>query len=143
MNSIFKLVVLSLLPATVHGAPLRFQCPETYPTKPAAIVETPSAWTRTTAQVSPGLRLSGGGLIGGPLDLQPPAELRGSDAPAPGGWLETRYPAIGETWAFCSYGQGGEIRLFRRVDSVGVRECVMRSLERRVPARTQVEVICK
>lgn len=142
MKLIFAIVVVALSPAAV-GASLQFQCPERYLSKPAELSEMPRGWRGAVAQVTPGLLLSGGGMIGGSLQLQPPPELRGSDMPTKHGWDETRYPVLGESWAYCAYGQGSEIRLFRRVDTAGIRECSIRWSQPKPSTALKVEVTCR
>lgn len=83
-------------------------------------------------------------MVHGAPRLDPPAELHGSEARATrDGWRETRFPVEGESWAFCAYGQGGVIRLFRRVDDEGVRECVLRTRQARSAAAPAVEFVCR
>jgi hypothetical protein len=82
-------------------------------------------------------------MVNGSPKLYPPAELHGNEGKTAKGWSETRYPVEGESWAFCGYGQGGEVQLFRRVDGVGVRECVIRTRERKPPLSLAVEVVCR
>ena len=137
-------VAAALLPAAAAGAELHFQCPERYLNRPVELLELPSGW-RGAAAVRPELLVSGGGVIGGPLKLSPPAELRGEDVKSHDGWSATRYPVgrDGETWAYCAYGQGGEIQLFRRVDGQGRNECIVRSIQPKSPASMRVEIACK
>jgi hypothetical protein len=93
--------------------------------------------------VSGSLLLIGGGMISGSPKEEVRAELRGNDEPAKGGRRETRFPAIGETWAACFYGRGGEVQLFHRVDGPGVRECAVRTVQPKSPAALQVHVVCR
>jgi hypothetical protein len=137
------LAALAIFPIAALGAELQLQCPERHLSKPFELAEVAKGWSGAVTQVLPGARLSGGGMVGGSLKLQPPADLRGNDLPTRSGWSETRYPVDGESWAYCSYGQGGEIRLYRRVDAPGVHECSVRSLQPKAPAALKVEVTCK
>lgn len=122
----------------------RFQCPERYVSQPAELAEVPQGWPHAVAVVQPQLPVSGGGMVHGAPRLYPPAELHGNGGKATrGGWSETRFPVEGESWAFCSYGQGGIIRLFRRVDEGAVRECVLRTRRTRSDALLVAEFVCQ
>jgi hypothetical protein len=143
MKSHFVIAALALFPTFAPGGELRLQCPERYLSRVAELTEVPREWPGAIAQVSPGLLISGGGMIGASPKLYPPADLRGSEVRTKGGWSETRYPVAGESWIYCAYGQGGEIQLFRRVDGTGVRECAVRTLRPRAPASPVVEIVCK
>jgi hypothetical protein len=143
MKRILSIAVLALTCPAAFAIDLHFQCPERYPSMPVDLAEVPKGWTAVAAQVMPGALLSGGGMIGASPKLQPPADLRGNDTPAKGGWEETRYPVSGESWAYCSYGQGGEIRLYRRVDGGGARECSVQFSPSKPLAALKVKVTCR
>jgi hypothetical protein len=139
------IITAVLFPAIAAGAELRFACPKHYLTQVTELPEVPLAWPGAVATVRPGLLISGGGVVGGPAKLYPPAELAGADIKTGRGWREARYP-LGpddESWAYCAYGQGGEIQLFRRVDGQGRRECTVRQSQRKPTDSLQVEIVCK
>lgn len=142
MKTILAIIAVVLYPSAT-AAGLDFQCPERYLSRPAQLAEAPPGWQDAVATVRPELRLSGGGIVGGPATLYPPAELHGETVEKKGGRSETRYPVGGETWAFCTYGEGGEVQLFRRVDGAGVRECVVKTTKPRPAAAFQVGVACR
>jgi len=143
MKTLLTIAAIVLSSAAV-GEEMRFQCPERYLTKVAELAEKPPGWHDAVAAVRPQLPVSGGGVVGGSPRLYPPAELHGSTVTGKGGQAETRYPVgpEGESWAFCEYGQGGEIHLYRRVDGQGRRECIVKSSPSRPPALLKVEVVC-
>lgn len=138
------MLALAHFASAAAAAELRFQCPERYVSQPTELAEVPQGWLRSMAIVQPQLPVSGGGMVHGSPKQYPPAELRGSDDTSTrDGRRETRFPVEGESWVFCSYGHGGEIRLFRRVDGVHVRECVIRTRKTASAAAFAVEFICK
>jgi len=146
MKAPLIIAALALAPLATVAAPteLRFRCPERYGSQAAELAELPQGWQPSMATVRPHLLISGGGMVRGSPRLYPPAELRGSEGKTSnGGWSETRFPVQGESWAFCDYGQGGEIRLFRRVDGVGVRDCVIRTRQRASAPAPTVEIVCR
>ena len=146
MKVTIAIVVLGLAPftcAAVAGE-FRFQCPDRYVSQPTELVEVPQGWARAKTIVQPQLLISSGGMVRGAPTLYPPAELHGSEGKtSKGGWGETRFPVEGESWVFCSYGQGGAIRLFRRVDDGAVRECALRTRRARSAVALAVEFVCK
>jgi len=124
---LFAIAAALTLAPIAFAAEVNFQCPARYPDQLAKLPPG-QKWDGAVATVSSGLLLSGGGMITGSPTDDPPAELRGSDE----GAYATRYP-VGpqpgearpvQSWLFCSYGQGGEVRLFRRV-SEHVSSCVV------------------
>lgn len=96
----------------------------------AATTSTPGGHTSGRAELSNiksgkladtgSLLLIGGGMISGSPKEEVRAELRGSDDPGNAARSETRFPAVGETWASCFYGRAGEVQLFHRVDGPSV-----------------------
>lgn len=145
MRTILVIAAIAFFPVVALGGELHIQCPERYLTRVTELAEVPQGWQGAIATVRPELLISGGGMVGGPPKLFPPAELHGSDMKSKGGWSETRYPvgSDGESWVYCAYGQGGEIQLFRRVDGIGVRQCSVRTLRPKSPASPVVEIVCK
>ncbi|WP_407659532.1 STY0301 family protein [Massilia endophytica] len=145
MKTILTVTAIASIPLAALGAELRMQCPERYLTRVVKLAEVPQEWQGAIATVRPELLLSGGGMVGGPVELYPPADLRGSDVKSKVGWSETRYPvgSDGESWVYCAYGQGGEIQLFRRIDGTGVRECSVRTSLPKAPAPPVVEIVCR
>lgn len=146
MKVIIAIVVLGLTPfiSVAVAGELRFQCPERYVSQPTELAEVPQGWARAKTIVQPQLLISSGGMVHGAPNLYPPAELRGSPGTmAMDGWRETRFPVEGESWAFCSYGHSGDVRLFRRVDDGTVRECALRVRRTRAAAALAVEFVCK
>lgn len=139
-----------LIAAIITAAPImvaaatesHFTCPERYPLKNTELGKEAQPGPGALGMVSGGLLLIGGGMISGSPKEELRAELRGGDEPSKGGKRETRFPVIGETWASCVYGYGGEVQLFHRVDGPGVRECSVVTMRRKVGA-PQVEVVCQ
>jgi len=141
----FLTIAAVALSSVAAAEEMRFQCPDRYLTKIVELAEKPLGWRDTVATVRPELSLSGGGVVGGPPKLYPPAELHGNTITSQGGRAETRYPVgpEGESWAFCAYGRGGEIQLYRRVDGQGRRECIVKSSQPKPPDALKVEVVCR
>jgi len=141
----FLIIAAAALASLATAEEVRFTCPDRYLTKVGELAEKPSGWRDAVATVRPALPLSGGGVVGGPPTLYPPAELHGNTITGKGGRMETRYPVgpDGESWAFCEYGRGGDIQLYRRVDGQGRRECIVKSSQRQPPDPLKVEVICR
>ena len=138
--------MLALAPfaSAAAAGEMRFECPERYISQPAELTEIPQGWGHAVAVVQPQLPVSGGGMIHGAPTLYPPADLHGSEARTTrDGRREIRFPVDGESWAFCSYGQGGVVRLFRRVDDGAVRECVLRTRRGQSDAALAVKFVCK
>lgn len=139
-----------LIAAIITAAPIlaaataesHFTCPERYPLKNTELGKEAQPGPDALGMVSGGLLLIGGGMISGSPKEDVRAELRGSDELPKGSKSETRFPAIGETWASCLYGHGGEVQLFHRVDGPSVRECSVVTTRRKVGA-PQVEVVCR
>lgn len=145
MKTVLILAAVALPPVAAIGAELRFQCPERYLNRVVDLNEVPLGWQGAVATVRPELRVSGGGVVGGPPRLYPPAELHGDTVKAKGGWTETRYPLgpDSESWAYCAYGEGGEIQLYRRVDGQGRRMCAVRSSPGNPSRPLQIEIACR
>lgn len=141
----FLTIAAVALSSVAAAEEIRFQCPDRYLTKVVELVEKPAAWRDAVATVRPEIPLSGGGVVGGSPKLYPPAELHGNTITSKGGRTETRYPVgpDGESWAYCAYGQGGEIQLYRRVDGQGRRECIVKSSQPKPPDALKVEVVCR
>ena len=144
MKTVLILAAIAFAPP-VAGAELRFQCPERYLSRPADLAEVPQGWQGAVATVQPELLVSGGGVVGGPPKLHPPAELHGNTVRITGGWSETRYPVgqDGQSWAFCAYGRGGEVQLYRRVDGQGRSTCAVRSSLPKSVQALKVEIACR
>jgi hypothetical protein len=141
---VIVMLALGAIACAVEAVEPRFQCPERYVSQPARLAEVPDGWTGAMAIVQPQLLVSGGGMVRGAPALYPPVELHGSEGKKTrDGWSETRFPVEGESWAFCSYGHDGDIRLFRRVDGDAVRECVLRTRRTRSVTAPAVEFVCK
>lgn len=123
---------------TVQASEL--QCPDRYP---AQDIELPAPH-RWTGRVDGGARLIGAGaLVGMPEEK---GELRGQDRKTKDGY-EIRYAGLNEfqeplqKWVFCSYGQGGEVRLFRRMPD-DTDECLVKYKRNREPAVPTVTIAC-
>jgi hypothetical protein len=143
MKTMIAIVMLGLASSASVAAAgeSRFQCPERYVNEPTELAGAPHGWTSV---VQPRLPVSGGGMVHGAPTLDPPAELHGSEGRTTSdGWSKIRFPVEGESWAFCSYGQGGAVRLFHRVDDGAARECVLRTRRARSAAAPAVEFVCK
>jgi hypothetical protein len=124
--------------SAAQGAEL--QCPDRYPAKDLELTA-PQGWT---GHVGGGARLIGAGaLVGKPEDN---GELRGQDRKTRDGY-EIRYAGLNDyleplqKWVFCSYGHGGEIRLFRRMpDDTG--KCTVKYRRNKEPAIPTVGITC-
>lgn len=135
-------IIVTFAPIAAAAAESRFACPERYPLQNTELGKEAQPGPGALGMVSGSLLLIGGGMISGSPKDEVRAELRGSDEPTKGSRSETRFPAIGETWASCFYGQGGEVQLFHRVDGPSVRECAEVTVRRKTGA-PQVEVVCR
>lgn len=142
MKRLIAATIITSAAMTAVAAESRFTCPERYPARNTELGKEAQPGAGALSMVSGGLLLAGGGMISGSPKEEVRAELRGSDEPAKGGRSETRYPAIGETWAACFYGRGGEVQLFHRVDGPSVRECAVVTVRRKLGA-PQVDVACR
>jgi hypothetical protein len=146
MKATIAIAMLALAPFTsvAVAGESQFRCPERYVSQPTELAEAPQGWARAMGVVQAQLPVSGGGMVHGAPTLYPPAELHGSEGKATrDGWRDTRFPVEGESWAFCSYGHGGIIRLFRRVDDGAVRECMLRTRRAQSAAALAVQFVCK
>jgi hypothetical protein len=133
--------LITLAPLATIAAESHFVCPERYPLQNTELGKEAQPGEGALGMVSGSLLLIGGGMISGSPKEEIRAELRGSDEPSKAGRSETRFPAIGETWAACFYGRAGEVQLFHRVDGPGVRECTVVTVRRKVRA-PEVNVAC-
>lgn len=134
--------IITMTPIAAAAAESRFTCPEHYPLQNTELSKEAQPGPGALGMVSGSLLLIGGGMISGSPKEEVRAELRGNDEPTKGGRSETRFPAIGETWASCLYGHGGEVQLFHRVDGPGVRECAVVTVRSKIGA-PQVDVVCR
>jgi hypothetical protein len=134
--------IITFTPIAEAAAESHFTCPERYPLQNTELGKEAQPGPRALGMVSGSLLLIGGGMISGSPKEEVRAELRGSDEPTKGSRSETRFPAIGETWASCFYGHGGEVQLFHRVDGADVRECAVVTVRRKAGA-PQIEVVCR
>lgn len=143
---LFSFAAALALTQLASGAELNFQCPARYPEQLTELSVPHKLDGNAVAIVSSGLLLSDGGMITGSPKDDPPAELRGTDE----GSNRTRYPVGGiapgaqpvQSWLFCSYGRGGEVRLFRRV-SESVSSCLMRRTSAKGHSSVKVLVTCR
>lgn len=116
------------------------QCPEHYPAQDIEL-PAPQGWS---GRVDGGARLIGAGvLVGKPEDK---GQLRGQDRKTKDGY-EIRYAGLNDfqeplqKWAFCSYGLGGELRLFHRMPD-DTDECLVKHKRNRAPAIPTVRITC-
>jgi hypothetical protein len=116
------------------------QCPERYPAKDIEL-PAPEGWT---GRVDSGARLIGAGALVGKPDKR--GELRGQDRKTRDGY-EIRYAGLSDyleplqKWVFCSYGHGGEVRLFRQMPD-DTDECLVKYQRNREPAIPTVRITC-
>jgi hypothetical protein len=116
--SIFLLVSLSAVAAVEVP-----QCPGEL--SAAAVKVSPAqGWT---GLVPTRVLLSGAGVVVGPPDVAPRAELRGGARQISKRVIETTYAGLAsqEKWLICSYGRGGELEQAHRLPSAAER-CVIR-----------------
>lgn len=80
-----------------------------------------------TGVVPTRLILSGAGVVMGPANIQPRAELRGDYRKIGKYVTETAYPGMAsrEKWLICSYGQGGELEQAYRLPAA-IDRCIIR-----------------
>lgn len=124
--------------STAQAAEL--QCPDRYPAQ-AIELAAPQGWT---GRVDGGARLIGAGALVGQSEEK--GELRGQDRETKDGY-EIRYAGLNDfqeplqKWVFCSYGRGGEVRLFRRMPD-DTDECLVKYRRNREPAVPTVTIAC-
>ncbi|AQR71372.1 hypothetical protein BZG29_25910 [Janthinobacterium sp. LM6] len=135
-NALLIFILLTVAaPAAIAQVP---QCP--HELSPASVQVRPaSGWLGI---VPARLLLSGAGIVAGPPDVEPRAELRGDTGRLGKYVTETTYPHLKsmEKWLLCTYGRGGEIELAYRLP-VQADRCVIR-ISRNQYNDTDIAISC-
>jgi len=115
--------ILALASVTATAAVDVPQCPGELAAASIQVKPAPG-WTGV---VPTRLLLSSAGVVVGPPNVSPRAELRGDARRVSKHVTATAYPglAVRETWLTCSYGQGGELEQAYRLPAT-VDRCVVR-----------------
>lgn len=130
-------ILLASLAITGHAVEVS-QCPNELGASSVQIKPAPG-WTGV---VSTRLLLSGAGVVVGPPNLEPRADLRGDARTISKYVTETRYSGLAgrEKWLVCTYGRGGELEQAYRIPA-DADHCIIR-VTRNQYSDTDVSVSC-
>lgn len=134
------LLSILLIPGSVLATE-QIRCPDTYPSNDTVIAR-PAKWN--SAVVLGNQPLISAGMLTGPIEIR--GDLRGQEKKIDNGHeIRYRFDRIQhppEKWVQCSYGDGGAIRLVKRVRD-DTTECILTLTRAALPGVPKITVICE
>lgn len=138
------LLAVALSSTQACAADLRFSCQDRYQGREPERAGSPPGWTGAPFTASPSLAVSGAGMITGTPAQEQRGSLRANGIQLNGNATEQRYAVgAGESWAYCSYGEHGDIQVFRRIPAGELKECSVRYTRAIWPTPVKVEFACR